>query len=692
MRTLLTHTALVYAFGCLLIASGSAQPIKTVHSFPDGQDVPYLGNGMIGYRIQPVPFMSWKAAASGYVRDAGDGSWETLGFAPYPFAMDFKLNDTPSMREQADDIEVTRQSLDMSCGELTTDLTFPMGGGKASATVLQFVSRTTPVITCQEIHLTIPVEGKLIVSNTIASGPGNENYSGMQPNHEKAVDMMIGLTPLHHRSKCGVTVKMDFSATPTRLDFEDESHLTRRWEMNVSAGQTVVIRGLAATVTSAYHPEPHLEASRLVNWADLIGFDMLRQRNRHAWADIWKSRVRVTGDPVAQEYLDCALYYTFSSMHPSVRTSMPPFGMSQVNNYFGHVFWDTDTYTTPTLILLSPETARATVMYRLRNLEAAKKRAAVYGFRGAMYPWESGTRGEEATPSMVDTGWAEQHVNMCVAIAAWQYQQAAGDLDHAHECTWPIVKAVAEWVTSRVSRTDRGYEIRDTMSAHEGLTLHNSCYVNGIAARVLRIAGECATLVGYEADSRWATIADELFVPTGPAPGESEIDGNIIYMHDAGWVEEGASVDMYMLGFPFDLPLERQLLDRTYRFFQTKHDPVLSMGVAFKIGAGAFLGDRAGQRELLDRALNEKWEPTWGMGREYSNASTTCFVTTQAGMLQTVLLAMTGLRFEPDNWTKYPACLPAGWERIECDRIWLRGEPYRLVAVNGEKARLIPAP
>ena len=38
-------------------------------------------------------------------------------------------------------------------------------------------------------------------------------------------------------------------------------------------------------------------------------------------------------------------------------------------------------------------------------------------------------------------------------------------------------------------------------------------------------------------------------------------------------------------------------------------------------------------------------------------------------------MGMAGLRFEPGNWTKYDACLPEGWSRIQAGRIWLDGVP-----------------
>ena len=677
----------------VLILAGSvpAQDVITVTSFPDGQDVPYLGNGIIGYRVKPNPFVSWKAVASGFTSDDENGGWETLAYGPYPFAMDFTLDDEASMVERGGDVWVRSQSLDMNNGELTTVLDWPMGDGRATAEVLQFISRTTPVVSCQQVRLTVPSSGELTIISGVASGPGNEIVADMPKSHNRITHMMLEYASAGNRSQCGVSVRLHIDNENVKQHplTEDGPNTSRTFTMQVDAGQTVTIQTLAATVTSLYHPEPMLEACRLANWAHSQGFEQLREKNRHAWTDIWKSRVIVTGDPAAQEYLDACLFYTFSSVHPAGRTSMAPFGVSQAKNYFGHVFWDTDTYTTPALLLISPETAKMTIDYRCRNLEQARKRAAIFGFNGALYPWESGTRGEEATPSTVDTGWLQQHVNMCVAIAAWQYWRATGDEDYARSCVWPIVPGVAYYGVSPVHYTDRGYGIRDMMSSHEGMKLHNSTYVNGIAAETLRIADRLADQLDKQPNPRWLAVAERIFIPTGPVPAGSGIDGDILYMHDEGWVDS-ANVDMYMIGFPFDLPFERDLLRRTYDFYLTLPMDVLSMGVVFFIGDGAFLGDRVGQRELFDRTLRDKYEPLWRMGSEYTGTDTTCFVTTMAGMLQTAMMGMTGLRFEPEDWTKYPACLPEGWEKIEVGRIYLQGKPYRLVAVHGQEATLTP--
>jgi len=64
------------------------------------------------------------------------------------------------------------------------------------------------------------------------------------------------------------------------------------------------------------------------------------------------------------------------------------------------------------------------------------------------------------------------------------------------------------------------------------------------------------------------------------------------------------------------------------------------------------------------------------------------YITTFGGMLQTVLLGFTGLRVSKDDWRRYNATLPEGWESIEVNRMYIHGHPYWLKAEHGKKATL----
>ena len=67
--------------------------------------------------------------------------------------------------------------------------------------------------------------------------------------------------------------------------------------------------------------------------------------------------------------------------------------------------------------------------------------------------------GFEVTPTVAGTGWAEQHASPDVALGFWEYQLATNDQTFLREGTWPVLSAVAQWITSRVTATNRGFEI-----------------------------------------------------------------------------------------------------------------------------------------------------------------------------------------------------------------------------------------
>ncbi|MAX24840.1 MAG: hypothetical protein CMJ19_10080 [Phycisphaeraceae bacterium] len=51
--------------------------------------------------------------------------------------------------------------------------------------------------------------------------------------------------------------------------------------------------------------------------------------------------------------------------------------------------------------------------------------------------------------------------NHFIADAFLQYANTHGDEDFLREQAWPILKGIADWMDSRVTHTDRGYEVHN---------------------------------------------------------------------------------------------------------------------------------------------------------------------------------------------------------------------------------------
>lgn len=89
-----------------------------------------------------------------------------------------------------------------------------------------------------------------------------------------------------------------------------------------------------------------------------------------------------------------SLYYLTSSL-PSQNTNLPlemfyglsPTGLgrggSNLNDYEGHNFWDTETWMLPAITLIEPKWTEKLLHYRFSKLAAARDYAIATGFKGA---------------------------------------------------------------------------------------------------------------------------------------------------------------------------------------------------------------------------------------------------------------------------------------------------------------------
>jgi trehalose/maltose hydrolase-like predicted phosphorylase len=91
-----------------------------------------------------------------------------------------------------------------------------------------------------------------------------------------------------------------------------------------------------------------------------------------------------------------ALYNLYSFIRPETRQSIA-MGLSS-QGYNGHI-WDSELWMYPTLWPCNPIWQNLVSIIVLIVCKS-KQKATVYGYKGAMFPWESDDTGEEATPGL----------------------------------------------------------------------------------------------------------------------------------------------------------------------------------------------------------------------------------------------------------------------------------------------------
>ncbi|WP_269044977.1 hypothetical protein [Paenarthrobacter sp. Z7-10] len=192
--------------------------------------------------------------------------------------------------------------------------------------------------------------------------------------------------------------------------------------------------------------------------------------------------------------------------------------------YRGHIFWD-ELFVYPMLTLRRPDLTRSLLLYRFRRLDAARDAARRAGFRGAMYPWQSGSDGRDETPTTLfntrdgdwisDHSYRQRHVGLAIAYSVWRYYQTTGDIDFLTRYGIELLVEIARFFASLATPDETGNrfsidsvmgpdEFHDGYPGNSGGGVRNNAYTNILAAWVLARAIEAAEVpTGGDRESLW---------------------------------------------------------------------------------------------------------------------------------------------------------------------------------------------
>jgi kojibiose phosphorylase len=266
---------------------------------------------------------------------------------------------------------------------------------------------------------------------------------------------------------------------PTHQPVHCQSFPTLLTRFFLRPGQPVLLEKVVTVFTSRESNNPLYTA--LDKLRDSPCYPILLASHEAAWAKVWQiSDVVIEGDLTAQLAIRYNLFQLLSAVsRTDTQVSIPAKTLSGFA-YRGHVFWDTEIFILPCLILSHPELARNLLTYRYHTLAGARKKARAAGYEGAMYAWESADTGNEVTPSWVPScnskdlvriwcGDLEVHISADVAYAIWYYWRATGD--DAWMCAYgaEMILDTAVFWSSRVewNEAQQRYNLRQVIGPDE---------------------------------------------------------------------------------------------------------------------------------------------------------------------------------------------------------------------------------
>ena len=423
-------------------------------------------------------------------------------------------------------------------------------------------------------------------------------------------------------------------------------------------GETASFVIIGAICTTDSFADVWNESERQTIYALREGVENLVAAHEKLWNELWQSDIEIEGDSEAQQAVRFALFNIYSSIREGSRRSIAPMGLTS-QGYNGHIFWDAEMWIYPVLLAMHPELAREMIAYRFDRLPAARHRAAAYGFRGAMFPWESDDSGEECTPTFALTGPLEHHITADVAIAAWNCYRVMQDADWLNHEGWPLIRECAEFWCSRVSNNGDGtYSIRNVVGADEyAIGVDDNAFTNGSVRLALLYAVAAAEVCDEKVNPLWSKIADGLRICTfenGVTREHTSYNGEII-----------KQADVNLLGYPLGITdCESRLRDMEYYLdrIDPENGPAMSHSVFAVQYARAGLVDKA--EDMFRRACRPYLRPPFGVFSETASSNNPYFVTGAGGMLQAVLFGFGGLDIDDNGVTFGDQHLPKGWTRL----------------------------
>ena len=128
-----------------------------------------------------------------------------------------------------------------------------------------------------------------------------------------------------------------------------------------------------AECTTADFSDPKSESERMVIFNLLNSRDVLLSGHKKLWEELWEGDIIIEGDLESQQDVRLALYHLYAFGREKSDLSIAPMGLSLQIPYNGHIFWDTELWMFPPLLLLNQEIARSLVNYRSRQIRTSKE-------------------------------------------------------------------------------------------------------------------------------------------------------------------------------------------------------------------------------------------------------------------------------------------------------------------------------
>ncbi len=625
------------------------------------------------------------------------------------------------------------RNLNMKEGILYTSFEVKTNKGKQiKVSSERFVSRNN-VNRWAAKYIVTPVNfnGKLFVENIVDGSVTNSTYDPANTakhfNVEKAIDLSPGvalLTKTIDENKMviegttlvGVGENGNFLGSRKYYQFGEK--VRELYQIFVSEKTEYVIYKFGATYTS--RDTDVCVCTKLkeeINAFQHDGYDKEKEAHIAVWDKIWNQiDIVIEGDEKAQLGLRFNLFHLAASGYEGDEKVSLAAKALHGEGYKGHVFWDTEIFMLPFFIYTRPEVAKALLMYRYNTLEGARKNAALNGYKGAQFPWESAEEGTEVTPKWgldylgnpvrIWTGDEEYHINSDIAFGIWEYYRTTKDKEFLINYGLEMFLDTARFWQSRVEYNEDAdrYEISRVIGPDEFHEhVDNNVYTNYLAKWNVKKALELAkwikeedslvysrlcTKLGLSDDdfTLWDEIQKKIFIPMskdGKIIEQFEGYFNLEYLpiteHDENGMPvwpKGIKLDklhdtqiikqpdvvmlMLLLGEEFDEVTKRE----NYRYYEERTMHKSSLSPSMYSIMGLSIGDTQNAYKYFVKAIMTDIDDNQG------NAELGLHAANTGGAWQSAVFGFGGLSVDNKEILNFNPWIPGNWKSLSFKINW----------------------
>mgnify|MGYP002514735692 FL=1 len=612
-----------------------------------------MANGRLGVVTDDRPFTAREIVLAGVFDKEGYNGVSRVARGPVFLNMELTVD---GKKVQDMDFAGWCQVFDMKKARLTTNVELK---DKASFKYTVLALRHLPYNAMSVVEVTPHKDITLKVENVYGIP---EEMSDLQASFGEGAQLVYQLnaatrTKMHRVSSSSMFMFDGKEPQVRRISDGDRDGMW--FSVKLKAGESYRFALVGAVCSTQDFKDPINESKRFATFAYKSSIDHLLERHYAAWEELWQGDVIIEGDPESQLDIRHALYQLYSITRDNCPVGIAPMGLSSSEGYNGHYFWDTELWMYPPILLMNPEAGRSLMDYRANCLPQARQNALNHGYKGAQYPWEADTSGEECTPVWALTGTYEHHITADVGIAMWQYYCVTQDKEWLEQTAWPVLRSVAEFWVSRVQgNSDGSYSIINVVGADEyAENVDDNAFTNGAAKRVLRDVTKAAEVLGKPVDPRWMEISDNLvftYDADGVTMEYTGYDGRLI-----------KQTDVNMLAYPLGVITDKEQILRDIEYYFDRIDPNgPAMSNAIIAVLHARLGDPETAFKVFKKSYTDKLRPPFGVLSENADNSRVSFATGLGGILQSVIFGFAGIEVTEHGIIQLPTRIPAHWKSL----------------------------